>query len=542
MAMSPMQKPRKPERRVGVMPSMLDAPPISGSNTPYRHKHGKAGYGADSFFNTDDNKKSKKADENERDGDGGLTGFGLQSIESVELLEGFHDSPGKGTKKSEKEKILPEAALMLYDTDAQDDILDYRDVNNDPILNIDPLANTVDRDDSPRRRHRSRGESRSGGKRGESRDRDSPERSRSDRKKEKSRRHDRDDNRDRDHDRDRRSKSRGKSRDRSRPKDSIEAADEYVDRSDPLTVANLGYMQKLTAEDKARRRVQARLDRRYKASAGDVERRKGETREETEHAEKEYMDTVHARDKQNMLTFATAIVGDGVNDTGLNDRDKYSLNESHRDHYRHAKRSSKRHRDEQKEALGEMFLHDRRGPGDRSVSNLHKERPVESAIFRHGLMILPNEDNDNIPKLNLAYDAHDYDEVEPVRIRVANKPRQANRMMPLVADDDMPMRPISREMRSNLLGDATERSEASDGVGPLMISPKKWSPSKAAKPTQGPGARMGMGIQEFPTMEDSPESSVGSPNSKSMASKAKAADDDDGVEVMPMQKYPMWTT
>ena len=75
-----------------------------------------------------------------------------------------------------------------------------------------------------------------------------------------------------------------------------------------------------------------------------------------------------------MLTFANAKVDDTI---VLNDRDKMSLNESHREHYTRNKRASKRHRDEQKEKESERYLYDRRGPGDRSVSDLEKERLQE---------------------------------------------------------------------------------------------------------------------------------------------------------------------
>jgi hypothetical protein len=486
-----------------MMPSLLDAPPISGSTTPYRHRHAHGGYGADSFFNA--KQAATFGGANTELDDSGLGGLGLQSIESVELVANFNEStPEK--QKGKFERVLPEAAMLLYDTGGQEDIIDYRDKQSDPLLSIDVLGHTVADERSPSRSHR--------------RD-DKPRRSESRDRKHRSRdgRHrDRDSSPDKYHSgkkhRSRRDGYDSPQKERDRYREEAEV------RVDP---ANLGYVQKLSAEDKARRRVQARLDRRYKASSKDADRRAEQVKAENEQQEKEYLDAVAKKDRDNMLTFANAKVDDTI---VLNDRDKMSLNESHREHYTRNKRASKRHRDEQKEKESERYLYDRRGPGDRSVSDLEKERPVESALNRHGLMLLPSEDNGNV-NLTLAYDAHDYEEQSPVRIRVANRSRQPRVMPQYVHNEgDSPLRTVSRENRSSLLGDAVGQDSARDGV----TSARK-SPSKAPKPSNGPGARLGMPVVDSPQMTDG-----GSPAG------AGAGNDDDGVEVAPMQKYPMWTT
>jgi len=323
-----------------------------------------------------------------------------------------------------------------------------------------------------------------------------------------------------------------------------------VNRTDPLTGAtattlNVGpstSTKKLTTEEKARRRVQMRLSRRYNASEKDHVAKEQRIIDEQRQAEEDYVKNVEQQDVEKATTFATMKLQ--REPYGLPDRNTHSMNDSQRDHISHRKKHSKRHRDEKQEAQEETFIERRGGPGDRSVSRLDKERPVESSLFRHGLMLVGEQDTANMPKLQLAYDAHDYEEEEPVNIRVANEHRQQSRMMPLDADGsylagESPMRPdvfkrpMSRETRRNLLGSA--RGDPSRDPSATVLTETyeyegspigKVAPSTIFKPEFGPGA-FPSGVGKSPGGEDDEkEDDGGSP----------------GVEVAPMQKYPMWTT
>ena len=489
-------------RRPVRLPSLLDAPPISGSTSPYRHRHENAGYGAHTLFqaNTPEPFTAKKSaiSSDLVKKDAGLSGFGLSSIESIELVPGLNDS------KKAKEMILPEAAIALFDTTGQEDIVAIRTELDDPLLKIDPLGNTViDRDPSPSRR------------RAESRERrESPDKHRSHKEKRYDRDRDRDRDRSRDKDRDR---SRDRDRDRDRPKTREKGRHDGRGREDyddedafvhPMH-GNLGHHQKLSEEEKARRRVQARLNRRHKASMQDLAIEDERRNEEQEKERLEYLAQREERDKERAPPIAL-------------DRNAQSIDESARDHFRRNHRSSKRHKNEQAERESDSYLETRAGPGDRSISNLERERPVESALFRNGLMLLDKDEDGSTPKLNLAFDAHDYDGAEGARIRVANQHREP-RVMPLSPEEGVPLRTVSRDKRSSLLGSARDM-RANGGSRPIEgppvpPSPYGVSPNKppSKQPVQGPGPR----IPEFPSLDDK---------------------EPPAVVVKPAQKYPMWTT
>jgi len=500
-------KPLPPaSRRAGLLPSLLDAPPISGSSSPYKIPHKNIGYGANTLFSPQTPEPFKKfrgkskSPDNTREvkdfalGGGGLSGFGLSSIESIELV------PGLNGGKAGKDLVLPEAAFLLFDTSGQEDIMAFKNEMDDPVLNIDVLNNTVVRREEAEDRRR---------RRGESRERDlSPDKRRghSSHKKDRPRKYDRE------------SPDKDKDRPATRDRDRDRGPGEMHLASS--THGNLGLVQKLSEEDKARRRIQARLNRRHKASEHDFEfnAKRDEQEEETE--KNEYYSRLEEKDRER---------GNPVMK-----RDTQSVNDSTRDHYRSNRRTAKRYKDEQKEKQQEDYLETRAGPGDRSIYNLDKEKPVESALFRNGLMLLGKEDRAT-PKLNLAFDAHDYITDIPVNVRVANKAREA-RVMPLMLDQDrdderIPIRTISRdgrEKRAQLLGSARDLGAAGGGGGggtsthPRDGSPNKQpvmkaSPQKGTVPTQGPGAAR----LPFPDVDNK---------------------EPPAVEVKPAQKYPMWTT
>jgi hypothetical protein len=280
---------------------------------------------------------------------------------------------------------------------------------------------------------------------------------------------------------------------------------------------NLGVVQKLSEEDKARRRIQARLNRRHKASEYDLDFNGKRAQEEEEAERTDYLSRLETKDRER---------GNPVMK-----RDTQSVNDSTRDHYRSNRHTAKRYKDEVAERAAETYLDTRAGPGDRSIYNLEKEKPVESALYRNGLMLLAKEEDGPTPKLNLAFDAHDYADTEPVKVRVAHQSREA-RVMPLMLapereDERIPIRAISREgreKRAHLLGSARDPGAAGGGNTARKGSPDKQpgggikvSPQKGAVPTQGPGAAR----LPFPDVDDK---------------------EPPAVEVKPAQKYPMWTT
>jgi hypothetical protein len=174
------------------------------------------------------------------------------------------------------------------------------------------------------------------------------------------------------------------------------------------------------------------------------------------------------------------------------------------------------------------YLVRRAGPGDKSLDGLEREPPADTILARFGMLLVPAEEDKNIPAVALAYDAHEK------RNAVAggggssdegdySAPVRRGNYTDTPGNDGGGGRPGSREARGARPGSQSRRGRNNI-------------------PESGPGASSLRGtaaVRDFPPMGaggESPEQ-PGGPGSPIRRQ------EDEGPQVVhnPSQKFPMWT-
>ncbi len=522
-----------PLRRVGALPTVSDVVPSSGAAPPYRPLAPTSGYGVNTLLSTadlvsveDDKLFSSRpsdrtaASEQERmatmrEGGTILNDAGPVSGPSESLLHSplRTDVPTSST--------LPEAAYLLYDTSsppiperatdtaAQDPVL-IMDKLLSPLQVSGPKVTAGGFDGERSRRHRPR-----------DRDRDRT-RDKRDKKRSSSKR--------------RGGRDRDESRRRRRRDDSDDDSyDSYYDEeavtvairdtrpvrgpdagylvspSDASKRGKFGYVQQQTREEKQRLRLQQRIQRRHKASERDFSAQEEEQRRAGEEEERERQRYLENKDVERGLAGPGALV-----------RDRQSGAPSVRDHILNRRNKSTRYREDAAVQQEHGYLSRRAGPGDKSLESLEREPAADTVLARFGMLLVPAEEDRNIPAVALAYDAHeeqqqnyaqhadasnDEDDYHGVSVRRANNSD---------AHAGQGGRPGSREARGARPGSQSRRGRNNI-------------------PESGPGASSLRGtavVRDFPSLGGE-DSGPGSPIRRQ----------EEGPQVVhkPSQKFPMWT-
>ena len=158
----------------------------------------------------------------------------------------------------------------------------------------------------------------------------------------------------------------------------------------------------------------------------------------------------------------------------------------------------RRYLDESELQAQDGYLARRAGPGDKSIDKLDKEPPPDTVLARFGMLLVPANEDKNVPDIALAYDAN-----EPPPVREGATGGSEDEAAYIRRPGQSPSgRPGSREAR---LGNRPG-SEA----------------RRARVPTSGPGA-----------------ASLGGATTDSPM--RRPSDDTPQVVHKPSQKYPMWT-
>merc|ERR1712146_6311 len=91
----------------------------------------------------------------------------------------------------------------------------------------------------------------------------------------------------------------------------------------------------------------------------------------------------------------------------MGSRDKQSGAPSVRDHARIRRKRSTWYRDDAEVKQEEGYLARRAGPGDKSLENLEREPAADTILARFGMLLVPAEEDNTVPAVALAYDAHE---------------------------------------------------------------------------------------------------------------------------------------